>query len=183
MLACDFLTVETVGLTRLYVFFVIELERRRVHLLGVTAHPTGAWVTQAARNLLMDLEHADRFRFLIRDRDAKFTAAFDTVFEAAAIEVVKIPPRAPKANAFAERWVRTVRHECLDWLLILSRRYLEIVLAAYVRHYNTGRPHRGINLAVPAAQSEPAPTTVAAIRRIERVDVLGGLVHEYQHAA
>jgi putative transposase len=184
MLACDFLTVETVGLTRLYVFFVIELERRRVHLLGVTAHPTGAWVTQAARNLLMDLEdHAERFRFLIRDRDAKFTTAFDTVFEAAAIEVVKIPPRAPKANSFAERWVRTVRTECLDWLLIWNRQHLENVLAAYVRHYNTARPHRSLNLGVPAAQSEPAPTTVAAIRRIERVDVLGGVIHEYQHAA
>src|SRR3954467_3523742 len=129
-LACDFLTVETVGPTRLYVFFLIELERRRVHLAGVTAHPTGAWVTRAARNLLMDLdERADRFRFLIRDRDARFTAAFDAVFAAAGIEVVKIPPRAPKANAFAERWVRTVRTDCLDWLLIWNRRHLENVLA------------------------------------------------------
>ena len=183
-LACDFLTVETIGLTRLYVFFVIELERRRVHLAGVTAHPTGAWVTQAARNLLMDLdEHADRFRFLIRDRDAKFTAAFDAVFAAAGIEVVKIPPRAPKANAFAERWVRTVRTECLDWVLIWNRRHLEQVLAAYVAHYNTARPHRGIDLDVPAADGEPAPASLAEIRRIERVDVLGGLVHEYRHAA
>jgi putative transposase len=183
-LACDFLTVETVGLTRLYVFFVIELERRRVYLVGVTAHPTGAWVTQAARNLLMDLdEHADRFRFLIRDRDAKLTAAFDAVFAAAGIEVVRIPPRAPKANAVAERWVRTVRTECLDWLLIWNRRHLENVLAAYVEHYNTARPHRGINLGVPVAQGEATPANVAQIERIERVDVLGGLVHEYRHAA
>jgi transposase InsO family protein len=183
-LACDFLTMETVGLTRLYVFFVIELERRRVHLAGVTAHPTGAWVTQAARNLLMDLDgHAGRFRLLIRDRDAKFTGAFDSVFAAAGIEVVRIPPRAPKANAFAERWVRTVRTECLDWMLVWNRRHLEQVLAAYVAHYNTARPHRGIDLGVPAADGEAALASLKQIRRIERVDVLGGLVHEYHHAA
>jgi hypothetical protein len=134
MLACDFLTVETVGLTRLYVLFVVELERRRVHLVGVTAHPSGAWVTQAARNLLMDLEeHARRFRFLIRDRDTKFTLAFDAVFRAAGVETVKIPPRAPKANAYAERWVRTVRSECLDWTLIWSRWHLQRVLTRYRR--------------------------------------------------
>ena len=176
--------METVGLTRLYVFFVIELDRRRVHLVGVTAHPTGAWVTQAARNLLMDLDaRADRFRFLIRDRDAKFTAAFDVVVAAAGIEVVKIPPLAPKANAFAERWARTVRTECLHWLLIWNRHHLEQVLAAYVEHYNSPRPHRGIHLDVPAADREPAPARLAEIRRIDRVDVLGGLVHEYRRAA
>jgi transposase InsO family protein len=183
-LACHFLTVETIGLTRLYVRFVIELQRRRVHLAGITAHPTGAWVTQAARNLLMKLEeHADRFRLLIRDRDTKFTAAFDAVFAATGIEVIKIPPRAPKANAFAERWVRTVRAECLDWVLVWNRGHLEKVLSAYATHYNTARPHRGIELGVPAADGEPTLASVDQIRRIERVDVLGGLIHEYRHAA
>jgi putative transposase len=183
-LACDFLTVETIGLTRLYVLFVIELGHRRVHLAGITAHPTGAWVTQTARNLLMDLdEPAHRFRFLIRDRDSKFTTAFDTVFAAAGIEAVKIPPRAPKANAFAERWVRTVGTECLDWVLVWNRRHLEHVLTDYVAHYNTARPHRGINLDVPVPPKQPTPARVEDIRRIERVDVLGGLVHEYRHAA
>ena len=155
-----------------------------MHLAGVTAHPTGAWVTQAARNLLMDLdERTDRFRVLIRDRDAKFTAAFDTVFTAAGIEVVKIPPRAPTANAYAERWVRTVRTECLDWVLVWNRRHLENVLASYLAHYNTARPHRGLDLDIPAADSEPTPASLEQIRRIKRVDVLDGLIHEYHHAA
>jgi hypothetical protein len=186
MLACDFLTVETVDLTRLGVLFVVELERRRVHLVGVTAHPTGAWVAQAARNLLLDLDdQARRFRFLIRDRDAKFTAAFDAVFTAAGVEPVKIPPRAPRANAFAERWVRTVRSECLDWTLIWNSRHLRRVLAGYVEHYNTGRPHRGIGLEVPV----PIGVLTAVERstdpdaRVERVDMLGGLIHEYRRAA
>jgi putative transposase len=183
-LACDFLTVETIGLTRLYVLFIVELERRGVHLAGITAHPTGASVTQAARNLLMDLDdHARRFRFLIRDRDAKFTAAFDAVFAAAGIETLKIPPRAPKANAFAERWVRTVRTECLDWILIRNRRHLERVLTVYVDHYNTGRPHCGIDLDVPIPAPTATVTTLPAAARIERRDVLGGLIHEYRHAA
>jgi putative transposase len=183
-LACDFLTVETVRLTRLYVLFIIELDHRRVHLAGITAHPTGAWVTQAARNLLMHLdEQAHRFRFLIRDRDAKFTAAFDAAFAAAGVEAVKIPPRAPRANAYAERWVRTVRAECLDWVLVWNRRHLEHVLTRYVAHYNTARPHRGIDLDVPVPPEQPTATGVKNIRRIERVDVLGGLVHEYRRAA
>jgi hypothetical protein len=183
-IACDFLTVETIGLTRLYVLFFIELEHRRVHLAGITAHPTGAWVTQQARSLLMELdEHADRFRFLIRDRDAKFTTAFDAVFAAAGIEALKIPPRAPRANAYAERWVRTVRAECLDWVLVRNRRHLERVLASYLGHYNTARPHRGIDLDVPVPQSRSNGEDTASVRRIERVDVLGGLIHEYRRAA
>src|SRR5689334_8483021 len=140
MLGCDFFTVETVGLTRLYVLFVVELDRRRVHTTGITGHPTGEWVAQAARNLLMDLdERMFRFRFLVRDRDAKFTAAFDGVFAAAGVEIVKIPPRVPQANAYAERWVRTVRAECLDWTLIWNQRHLHQVLSEYVRHYNAAR--------------------------------------------
>jgi transposase InsO family protein len=183
-LACDFLTVETIGLTRLYVLFILELHRRRVHLAGVTAHPTGQWVSQVARNLLMDLdEHAHRFRYLIRDRDAKFTIAFDTVFTAAGVQVVKIPPRAPQANAYAERWVRTVRVECLDWLLIRNRHHLRQVLDRYLLHYNAARPHRALDLTPPIAAAPPPPANVAQLRRVRRDDILGGLVHEYRHAA
>src|SRR5213078_1420905 len=175
--------VETVGLSRLYVLFVVELQRRRVHLAGITAHPTGQWVAQAARNLVMDLdERVDGFRFLIRDRDSKFTAAFDAVFAAAGIEAVVIPPRAPKANAYAERWVRTVRDECLDWTLIWNRRHLHNMLTQYVEHDNLGRPHRGIDLQVPVPL--PAPVTrLPSVREVERLDVLGGLIHEYRRAA
>jgi putative transposase len=185
LLATDFFTVDTVGLTRLYVLFVVEVERRKVHLAGITAHSASAWVTQQARNLLMDLDdRVDRFRFLIRDQDTKFTAAFDAVFAAAGVEVVKIPPRAPKANAYAERWVRTVRHECLDWTLIWSQRQMHQVLTEYLAHYNQIRPHRALDLHPPdpvrpvtAISSAPAPAGV------RRVDVLGGLIHEYQRAA
>jgi putative transposase len=105
------------------------------------------------------------------------------VFAAAGIETVKIPPRAPKANAFAERWVRTVRTECLDWVLVWNRRHLERVLSQYLQHYNTARPHRGVDLTAPVASAEPTPATADQIRRIKRADVLGGLVHEYRHAA
>jgi len=185
LLAVDFFTVETIGLTRLYVLFVIEVERRRVHLAGVTAHPTGVWVTQQARNLLMDLnDWVHHFRYLIRDRDTRFTTAFDTVFAAAGIAVAKTPPRAPKANAFAERWVRTVRSDCLDWTLIWSERQLHQVLDEYVRHYNTARPHRALDL------QSPVPTrTLSAVgpsagrSSVRRVDVLGGLINEYRRAA
>jgi transposase InsO family protein len=185
LLACDFFTVETIGLTQLYVLFVVEVKRRRVHLAGITAHPTGVWVTQQARNLVMDLdERISRFRFLIRDRDTKFTAAFDAVFAAAGIEILKIPPRALRANAFAERWVRTVRSECLDWTLIWNGQHLRRVLTEYMRHYNNVRPHRGLDLQSPNREPQltlaPPP---AADRPIQRIDVLDGLIHEYRHAA
>jgi putative transposase len=185
LLALDFFTVETVGLTRLYVLFAIDVRQRVVHLMGITAHPTGAWVVQQARNLLMDLdEHGHRFRYLIRDRDAKFTAAFDAVFGAAGVEVVKIPPRAPRANAYAERWVRTVRAECLDWTLIWNQQQLHRLLIEYLRHYNTVRPHRSLDLQPPRPAPRLRPVDPRAVELpVQRVDVLGGLIHEYRRAA
>jgi putative transposase len=134
----------------------------------------------------MDLDgHAHRFRFLIHDRDAKFTAAFDAVFGSAGTEMVKTPPRAPRANAYAERWVRTVRSECLDWTLVWNRGHLKRVLTGYLEHYNTGRPHRGIALEVPvpAVALRPVESFTDPHISIERVDVLGGLIHEYRRAA
>jgi len=185
LLACDFLTVETVGLTRLYVLFVVEVDRRRVHLAGITAHPTGAWVAQQARNMLMNMdERVHQFQYLIRDRDAKFTTAFDAVFAAAGVQVVRTPPRSPRANAFAERWVRTVRSECLDWTLIWNQRQLHRVLVEYLRHYNTVRPHRALDLQPPVASHTLAAVGPAASRLpVQRVDVLGGVIHEYRRAA
>ncbi|MDQ4097425.1 MAG: integrase core domain-containing protein, partial [Actinomycetota bacterium] len=158
LLATDFFTVDTATLRRYYVLFVIEIERRVVHLLGVTATPDGPWVAQVARNLAWDLEVAGRrFRFLIRDRDTKFTASFDSVLAAVGIETVQTPIASPRANAFAERFVRTVREDCLDRLLVVSRRYLEAVLAEYVRHYNQARS-RGLGLEPPLPRSAPSAT-------------------------
>jgi putative transposase len=178
MLACDFFTVETLALRRFYVLFFIELESRRVHLAGWTTNPTGAWVTQQARNLSFTGVF-ERVRFLIRDRDSKFTVSFDEVFRSEGIRVVPTPVRAPQANAHAERFVRTVRTECLDWLLILGRRHLESVLRSYIQHYNTERPHRGLALRPPEAPQLSSPTGGA----IQRRDRLGGLLHEYYRAA
>jgi transposase InsO family protein len=181
ILAIDFAHVDTVFLRRLYVLVVIEHGRRRVHLAGITAHPTGAWVTQQARNLLMDLgDRPDRFRFLIRDRDSKFTTAFDAVFAGADIQIIRTPVRAPRANAIAERFIGTLRRERLDHLLIIGPRHLDIVLREYVEHFNTHRPHRSLDQRPPAGDSPPRPgATIQVLRR----DRLGGLVHEYLQVA
>jgi putative transposase len=186
MLACDFFHVDcAVTLRRLYVFFVIKVGTRHVHVLGVTANPDGAWTIQQARNLLMDLaERASQFQFLVRDRAGQFTEAFDAVLAGAGIEVVKIPPRSPGANAYAERWVRTVRAECTDRMLIAGPRHLRAVLDEYVAHYNRHRPHRARELRPPdAGDTATAPVTDLAAARIRRSNLLGGLIHEYERAA
>lgn len=181
ILAVDFAHVDTVFLRRLYVLVMVEHGRRRVHIAGITAHPTGAWVTQQARNLLMELDdRADRFRFLIRDRDSKFTAAFNAVFAGADIRIIRTPIRAPRANAIAERFIGTLRRECLDHLLITGPRHLAVVLREYVQHYNAHRPHRSLHQHPPAGGTSPRPG--AAIRPLRR-NRLGGLIHEYVQVA
>jgi transposase InsO family protein len=161
------------------VLFFIAHANRRVWIGGCTRNPTGAWVTQQARNL--GLGFSDRgVRFLIRDRDSKYSGSFDEVFRSEGIRIVKTPVRAPKANAIAERFVRTVRSECLDWLLIANRRHLEHVLRVYADHYNRERPHRALALRPPSAKDEPS---LAASGEIQRHERLGGLIHEYFRAA
>jgi putative transposase len=182
MLACDFFTVDTVLLRRIYVFFVLEVGTRRVHILGVTRHPTGEWVTQQARNFMLALgERADGFRFLVRDRDTKFVASFDAVFADVGIAVLRSPPRAPKGNAYAERWVSTIRRECLDRMLIFGERQLVHVLTEYEIHYNTHRPHRALEQRSPIAADANRPPRAAGV--VRRSQVLGGLINEYRHAA
>lgn len=182
VLATDFFTVNTVGFQQLYVLFVIELSTREVHILGVTDHPTDAFVTQVARNLAGDLVDRGRsIKFLIRDRDSKFTSRFDAVFASIGIETIRTPVRSPRANAYAERWVRTVRTECLDWILSLGRRHLERILRQHVDHYNRQRPHRGIDLEVPIPGRRDGAVRPAL--HIRRHDVLGGLIYEYHSVA
>ena len=182
LLTCDFFTVDTVLLRRIYVFFIMEVGTRRVHILGVTRHPTGQWVTQQARNLMIAVgERSEEFRFLIRDRDTKFTVSFDAVFADAGITVVHSLPRAPKANAYAERWVGTIRRECLDRMLIFSERQLWRVLVEYETHYNTHRPHRSLKQLPPTAGLGPDRTNVNGA--VGRTEILGGLINQYRHAA
>jgi transposase InsO family protein len=175
---------------RLYILFFIELASRRVHIAGVTANPDGAWVTQQARNLVMRLDDEGmRMRFLIRDRDSKFSASFDEIFRSEGIRVIRAPVRAPRARAHAERWVGSLRRECLDRLLILGRRHLESVVRVYAQHYNEHRPHRSLAQRAPLAKPPPmieerTPTSEPLrLARIRRRDRLGGLLHEYELAA
>jgi transposase InsO family protein len=179
IVACDFFTVETAFLRRYYVLFFIAHASRRVWLAGCTAKPTGAWVTQQARNLGLDFAE-QRVRFLIRDRDGKYSGAFDEVFRSQGTRIVRTPVRAPKANAIAERFVRTVRAECLDWLLILNRSHLERVLRVYVDHYNRERPHRALEHRAPESDERREGSPAGEIHRRDR---LGGLIHEYYRAA
>lgn len=181
LLAADFFHVDTVTLTRLYVFFVMEVGTRTVHVLGVTAHPTATWAAQLARNLLSDLgERATGFRYLLRDRDAKYTDAFDAIFTSENISILKSAPQAPKMNAHAERFIRSVRAECTDRILIYNEQHARRVLAEYAEHYNSARPHRALQLRAPADDPNVIPFPV---QHVQRHDVLGGLIHAYSDAA
>jgi transposase InsO family protein len=178
-LACDFFTVETLGLQTLYVLFFVEHGTRRVHLAGCTAHPTGDWVTQQARQIMWEFEDRELpIRYLIHDHDPKFTDAFDTVFEAEGVEIVDIPYHAPNANAYAERWVRTVREECLDQLIILNGRHLRRTLNEYVAHYNARRPHQSLDQDSPLGMIPVSRQGPICYRQ-----VLGGIIRDYYREA
>jgi hypothetical protein len=176
--------VDSIGLTRIYVLFLMEIATRRVHLLGATTNPTGQWVAQQAGNLMAEMgERAGRLRFLIRDRDAKYTAVFDNVFRAEGIDVLLTPPQAPRANAFAERWVRTARRECLDRVLIYNTRHLLAVLGEYLAHYNGHRPHQGRRQRPPDRDTLPPPATDLSAIRVRRRKLVHGLINEYEQVA
>ena len=185
ILAVDFVHVDTVLLHRIYALIVIEHGTRRVHLAGITANPDGAWTTQAARNILMDLGHrATAFKFLIRDRAGQFTTSFDAVFNAEGIRILASPPQAPRANAICKRIIGTLRRELLDQLLIINEHHLRQVLTEYLWHYNTARPHRALGQLTPAqADTRPPEPVNLAEHRIRRKQVLSGLTHEYYIAA
>jgi transposase len=183
--ACDFFSVDTVLLRRIYVLFFIHHDTRTIRIAGATAHPGSDWVTQQARNLCLELaDQANVVKFLIRDRDTKFSSSFDAVFGAEGIRIIKTPVRAPRANAVAERFVGTVRRECFDRMLILGRRHLEAVLSEYVEHYNHHRPHRSLGQHPPSKADETrGPIGNVNAERLRRSDVLGGLIHKYRLVA
>ena len=180
--ATDFFHVDCpVTLQRLYCLFVMEVGSRYVHILGITANPDGPWTTQQIRNLLMDLgDRAAGFRFLVRDRAGQFSGSFDALLAGAGIEVVKIPPRNPRANAYAERFVPTARKEVTDRMLIFGERHLRTILTQYEAHYNGQRPHRSRQLCPPRPDH---PVADLSRKRIQRRPVLGGLINEYERAA
>ena len=186
ILACDYFTVDTVWLRRLHVLVFLSIGSRRIEYFACTSRPNTAWTLQQARNLLMELDDRDRrVRFLIHDRDAKFPPAFDALLASEKIKIIRTPVRAPNANAHMERWVGSVRRECLDRLLIVGRRQLEHVLRVYVRHYNRHRPHRALDL-TPPDSSTRSPARAASKPQdlqVSRRDLLGGLIHEYELAA
>jgi len=182
VLATDFFCVDTLLLQRLSVPFVVQHATRRVHVLAVTVHPSGAWVAQQPRNFLMDLgDRAAEFRLLIRDRDSKFTGVFDAEFASEGIRILNTPVRAPRANAIAERWIGTLRRELLDRTLIVNRRHLTAVLTQYVAHFNNHRPHRALAQAAPLT-SLPPPASPSQLQ-LQRRDLLGGVIHEYTQVA
>jgi putative transposase len=186
ILACDLFTVDTVWLRRLYVLFFVAIGTRRVEYAACTSKPDTAWMTQQARNLLMDLDdRGPQPCFLIHDRDTKFSRAFDSIFGSEGIEIVRTPIQAPNANAYAARWVGSVRRECLDRLLIFGRRQLEHVLRIYIRHFNQQRPHQALDLRPPdrGGGTDPPPAASLYTPQVRRRDLLGGLVHEYEAAA
>ncbi|MDA8356850.1 MAG: integrase core domain-containing protein [Actinomycetota bacterium] len=185
LMPCAFFHVDTILLRRLYVLVFIHHDSRFVRIAGITRNPVAGWVTQQARNISMDLaDQANSVKFLIRDRDTKFTASFDAVFDAEGTTTIKTPIRAPRANAICERVIGTIRRECLDRMLILGRRHLEAVLGEYVEHYNAHRPHRSLSQR-PPADCDAAPPTISDVdaARLRRTDHLGGLIHEYQMVA
>jgi putative transposase len=184
IIACDFMHVDTVFLRRLYVLLFIEHKTRRLHIAGVTASPTGQWVAQQARNPAMDLGATmDTLRFLIRDRDSKYTLAFDSIFGAEAIQIIKTPPQAPRANAICKRVIGTLRRELLDRILIAGPGHLRKILAEYTTHYNGYRPHQSLEQRHPDADTAfPAPVIDITGRRIRRRPILGGLINEYEAA-
>jgi hypothetical protein len=183
LIAVDLFSVDPVWLQRLYVLFFIEVGSRRVHLAGCTAHPAGEWVTQQARQVAWVLaEREQPVRFLIRDHDGKFPNSFDAVFKAQGTRIIRTPVQVPEANGIAERFVRTARTECLDWLLILNTRHLERTLTVFVDHYNRHRPHRSLDLVPPNGRPATEKWTGSHPLAIRRRDRLGGLLHEYERA-
>jgi putative transposase len=181
IIACDILTVDTVFRRRIYALFFIAIASRKVHFAGVTSNPVTSWVSQQARNLVAGWESCP-FRFLVRDRDSKYVASSDEVFRSEGLRIVSTPIKAPLASAFAERFVGTLRRECLDRTLNFGRRHLESVLTTYIAHYNGHRPHRSLDMNPPVPR-RPSGTSDGDPQSVIRRDVLGGLIHEYQSAA